>query len=212
MNTRLAQTLSVILHPLLMPTALFGMLFFLAPDRLNINTLSESVRLNLLFLITLLTFVVPASLIFYLYKFGYVQSLKMETLQDRRLPYFCSAIIYAVGAYLLEYKFGNLSEMAPEIGVTLGGIALSILLVAIISLRWQISAHTVGIGGLVGVSMALLIKFGDLQLLYPTLGFLILAGYLAGARLHLNAHTPAQIYAGFALGIVVSALTVYLAI
>ena len=136
----------------------------------------------------------------------------METLQDRRLPYFFSASIYATGAYFLRYKFGNLSEMAPEIGITLGGIAVSILLVAIISVRWQISAHTAGIGGLVGASLELIIKYGDLQLLYPTLGFVILSGYLAGARLHLNAHSPAQIYAGFGLGVIVSALTVLLAI
>ncbi len=184
----------------------------MAPNRLNVDSLSASARLNLLFLIALLTFILPALLIFYLHRLGYVKSLKMETLPDRRLPYAGSAVVYGMAAYLLRYKFGGLSEVAPEIGTTLGGIALSIATVAAISLRWQISAHTVGIGGVVGAALALLIKYADLQLMYPALGLLILSGYLAGARLQLNAHTPAQIYAGFALGIFVSALTVFVGI
>ena len=184
----------------------------MAPNRLNVDSFSAPARLNLLFLIALLTFILPALLIFYLYRLGYVKSLKMETLPDRRLPYAGSAIVYGVSAYVLRFKFGGLSEVAPEIGTTLGGIALSIATVAAISLRWQISAHTVGIGGVVGAALALLIKYADLQLMYPTLGLLVLSGYLAGARLQLNAHTPAQIYAGFALGIFVSGLTVFVGI
>ena len=44
---------------------------------------------------------------------------------------------------------------APEIGILIGSIAVSILLVGLISLSWQISAHSVGIGGVVGVVSSL---------------------------------------------------------
>jgi membrane-associated phospholipid phosphatase len=57
----------------------------------------------------------------------------------------------------------------------------------------------VGIGGLSGTFVGLQFYTGLNQMHYILPGF-ILAGLLGVARLLLNAHSPAQVYAGFLLG------------
>lgn len=208
LTSRFAHFLSAVLHPLLMPTFLFGLLLFRVPTVLGLDAFSPSLRLSILVLIFVGTFMVPSLLIYYLYRSGYVNSLQLNTLADRRLPYFLSALIYFVTAYLFTFQMQGLSTLAPEIGIIIGSIAVSILFVGLISLSWQISAHGVGIGGVVGVIGSLMLKFGLTDLFIPFLLLVMLSGFAASARLRLNAHTPAQVGAGLALGLLVSVLTV----
>ncbi len=209
MTSSLARFLSVVLHPLLMPTLLFGLLLFQVPAVLGMDAFSGSLRLSLLVLIFVGTFAVPSLLIYYLFRSGYVQSLYLNTLADRRLPFFLTALIYLFLAYLFAFRMEGISSLAPEIGILLGGIAVSILLVGIISLSWQISAHSVGISGVVGIIGSMMLRFGLTDLFFPLLLLVLLAGFVASARLKLNAHTPAQISVGLMLGLTVSFLTVY---
>ena len=191
-----------------MPTVLLGLLLFLAPGVLNVDMYSGSLRLSLLVLIFVGTFAVPALLIYYLFRGGYVQSMQLNTLSDRRMPYFLTAFFYFFLAYLFAFKMEGISTAAPEIGTLIGSIAVSILLVGVISLSWQISAHGVGIGGVVGAIGGIVFKFGFSSLFLPFLVLVLLMGFVASARLKLNAHTPAQVGGGLVLGITVSVLTV----
>ncbi len=192
-----------------MPTLLFGLLLFQVPSVLGMDAFSGSLRLSLLVLIFVGTFAVPSLLIYYLFRSGYVQSLYLNTLADRRLPFFLTALIYLFLAYLFTFRMEGISSLAPEIGILIGGIAVSILLVGIISLSWQISAHSVGIGGVVGVIGSMMLRFGVTDLFFPMLLLVLLTGLIISARLQLNAHTPAQVGAGLALGLTVSLMTVY---
>lgn len=193
-----------------MPTLLFGLLLFRVPTVLGLDVFTPSLRFSILVLIFVGTFLVPSLVIYYLFRGGYVKSLQLETLADRRLPYFLTALIYTITGYLFTFHMQVLSTLAPEIGILIGSIAVSILCVGFISLYWQISAHTVGIGGVLGVIGSLMIKFGLNDLFIPLLLLVMLTGFVASARLELNAHTPAQTSAGLALGLVVSLLAVFL--
>ena len=209
MTTSLARFLSVVLHPLLMPTLLFGLLLFQAPAVLGMDAFSGSLRFSLLVLIFVGTFAVPSLLIYYLFRSGYVRSLYLNTLADRRLPFFLTALVYLFLAYLFAFRMEGISDLAPEIGLLIGGIAVSILLVGIISLSWQISAHGVGIGGVVGIVGSMMLRFDLTDLFFSLLLLVALTGLVGSARLKLNAHTPAQVGAGLALGLLVSFATVY---
>ena len=79
-----------------------------------------------------------------------------------------------------------------------------ILFVALISFWWQISAHAAGVGGVVGAMAGVMVKFGETALFMPLLFSMILAGYVIGARLQLNAHTPKQVWSGLLLGVLIS--------
>ncbi|MGF7217504.1 membrane-associated phospholipid phosphatase [Spirosoma lacussanchae] len=209
MTTSFARFLSILLHPLLMPTLLFGLLLFQAPGVVGMDAFSPALRLSLLVLIFIGTFAVPSLLIVYLVRTGYVSSLQLETLADRRLPYFLTALIYTFVAYLFAFRMQLVSTVAPEIAILLGSIAVSILLVGLISLYWQISAHGVGLGGVLGGIGGLMLKFSLTDLFLPMLLLVLLAGFVASARLKLNAHTPGQILAGLALGVTISLLAVF---
>jgi hypothetical protein len=83
------------------------------------------------------------------------------------------------------------------------------LLVGLISIYWQISAHSVGIGGVVGIVAGIITKFGETDLVLVLAALIMLTGMVASARLRLNAHTPAQIGAGLMLGLSTSMMTVF---
>lgn len=212
MTTRFAQILSVFLHPLLMPTIIFGILFYLAPESIqNLELFNDSARvglmslkMGLLLLIFLQTFILPVFTIYCLHRFGFVRDLKMETLEDRRLPYIVTMAIYTFVATFFTMKLKQL----PEVSIIMTGIAFSIASVAVISLYWKISAHAVGISGALGALIGIAIKFSSYQLFLPIIAVILMAGFLSSARLHLNAHTPAQIIAGGFLGLIVSLLVV----
>lgn len=173
------------------------------------DAFSASLRLSLLVLIFVGTFAVPSLLIYYLFRSGYVRTLQLDNLADRRLPFFLTALIYLFFAYLFTFRMELISSLAPEIGILLASIAVSILLVGVISLSWQISAHGVGISGVLGTIGGFMAKFGLSELFLPILLLVVLTGFVASARLKLNAHTPAQLSAGIGVGLVVSLLTVY---
>jgi len=214
LTTRFAHTLSVFLHPLLMPTIIFGILFSIAPESIqNLELFNDSARvglmslkMGLLLLIFLQTFILPVFTIYCLHRFGLVGDLKMETLEDRRLPYLVTMAIYTIVAVFFTMKLKQL----PEVSMIMTGIAFSIALVAVISLYWKISAHAVGISGALGALIGSAIKFNSYQLFFPIIAVILIAGLLFSARLHLNAHTPAQIIAGAVLGLIVSLSVVLL--
>jgi hypothetical protein len=209
LTTSFARFLSVVFHPLLMPTFVFGILLFQVPNVLGVDVYAPTIRLSLLVLIFVGTFGVPALLIYYLYRSGLVQTLQLTTLADRRLPFFLTALVYVLLTYLFSFKMDLISTIAPEIGVLLGSIALSILLVGIISLYWQISAHSVGSSGVVGILAGVMLKFSLTELFAPLLLSVLLTGLIGSARLRLNAHTPSQIGAGVVLGLIVSLVAVF---
>jgi membrane-associated phospholipid phosphatase len=212
LTTRFAQILSALLHPLLMPTIIFGILFYVAPESIqNLELFNQSARvglmslkMGLLLLIFLQTFVLPVFTIYCLHRFGFVNDLRMETLEDRRIPYLVTVAIYTFIATFFTLKLKQL----PEIALIMTGIAFSIASVSIISLYWKISAHAVGISGTLGALIGIVIKFGSYELFYPIIIVILVGGVLISARLHLNAHTPAQVIAGSFLGLIVSLLVV----
>jgi hypothetical protein len=117
LNTSLARFLSIVFHPLLMPTFLFGILLYLAPSILGVDSFSGTLRISLLILIFIGTFGVPSLLIYYLFRSGYVRSLQLDTLDDRRLPYFLTAIVYTGLTFLFAFRMQLLSSIAPGIAI-----------------------------------------------------------------------------------------------
>jgi membrane-associated phospholipid phosphatase len=85
-----------------------------------------------------------------------------------------------------------------KFSVLISGIV--ILLTALINLKYKISAHMVGIGGLLGalISISSIIRF-DMTAFYVLV--ILLAGVIGFSRLKLEEHKPSQVYAGFLLGL-----------
>lgn len=142
------------------------------------------------------SFILPVINIYILYRLNRISSLRLEHQNERTFPYVLTSCFY----FGLFYLFLDLSVW-PSIKVLIFGGGLSILLTAIINLRFKISAHMVGIGGLLGslVIVSYVLKYNAV----PQITFLVLlAGLIASCRLYLKAHEPGQIYSGFFLGFI----------
>jgi membrane-associated phospholipid phosphatase len=156
------------------------------------------------------TFLAPALLIYYFYRLGLIKSLHLENLRDRRLPYLGTIIIYTLSTYLFGWRFEPISELVPQIAVVLGSVTASIAVIAVISIWWQISAHTTGVGGFLGAFGGLFLRYNDTTLFYPFMLGILITGLIMSARLRLNAHTPGQVSAGLGVGLVISIAAVFL--
>ena len=190
----LATGCSILLHPLLMPT--YGMALMLASLRMlyvNINSVYISVAMAGTMLLTLL---IPATIIYFLWKSNKIDSLHIDDPKQRTAPYVYTIMAYGFWAYFI-YDILHLPLLM--LTICLGAI-LALTAVTIINHWWKISAHLTGIGGLLGG----ICSFSLFSINTPTaliIIVLVIALLLMYARLYLNAHTPLQVVAGLLLGL-----------
>ena len=195
---KLTQLISILLHPMFMPILALHLTLLVLPS------LAFTLSQNLLLIYGILVFstmVLPLISIFWLMQKGKVSSLEMRNHKERSLPLFKTVIWMSFGYYLLQ----NLLFYTPILKAELLGAILIILLAAIISKFWKISLHLLGVGGVVGVFIALQIMHGDF--LYLLILFILLSGLLGVARIKQKAHNYAQVYAGFLVGLSVELIT-----
>lgn len=197
MNRTLALTLSVVFHPLLVPTYLFALVLYGLPQ--SIITFPIESRWVVLAIIFFTTFIVPGLGTYFLYRHGFVSSLHVENLPERNLPFFFTTVCFAVTCYLFyhEQVFDRLLFYIMFL------ITLSVFFIYIISFFWKISAHSVGAGGALGILLFLHTSLPESPLLYIVMGVILAIGAVMSARLALQAHTPAEVYTGFLLGLTV---------
>ena len=195
---KLTQLISILLHPMFMPLLALHLTLLILPS------LAFTLSQNLLLIYGILVFstmILPLVSIFWLMRKGKVSSLEMSNHKERSLPLFKTVIWMSFGYYLLQ----NLLFYTPILKAELLGAIIIILIAAIVSKYWKISLHLLGIGGVVGVFIALQIMHGDF--LYLLLLFILLSGLLGVARIKQKAHNYAQVYAGFLVGLSVELIT-----
>ena len=198
---KLTELISIILHPIFMPLLALHLTLIIVPSLAF--TLSQNLVL-IYCIVIFCTIILPLISIFWLIQKGRVSSLEMSNHKERSLPLVKTVIWMSVGYYLLE----NALFYTPILKAELLGAIIIILVAAIISKFWKISLHLLGIGGLVGVFIALQVIYGDL--LYLLILFILLSGILAVARIKQKAHNYAQVYAGFIVGLSVELITILL--
>ena len=190
--TRAARILSYALHPLFMP--LLTLWLALQLDLHLSYFLPAELRWLMLGMVALMTIAFPLTSTLLLMRAGLVSSLYMHKRRERIAPYSMTLLYYGMSVYLLSKSALHPAGLAMLIGAF---IALG--LTTLVTLRWKISAHMVGIGGSLGALLALN-TLHSLDLLFPIAALTLLAGALGTARLLVSDHTPAQVYCGFLLG------------
>jgi len=197
-GNRFAKLVSYSLHPLLMPTYGFMILFF---SRNYISTFTPMrIKVLLIAITFFFTFFLPAVNTLILLRIGRVKSLEMELRKERRIPYSITLLYY----FPLLYLFYN-ADFPSVYKILILGATISLLFTLLINNKWKISAHTVGIGGIAGAILGIMFRL-QLDMQFVFMLSLLVAGIVGYARLKLNSHTPAQVYCGFVLGFVVEFL------
>ncbi|MBX2891540.1 MAG: hypothetical protein KF734_11465 [Saprospiraceae bacterium] len=211
MNKTLAHALSVLFHPLLVLTYALLLLILINPYAFSVRSLSDK-RAVILFLSVFSTsFLLPAFGVALMKPLGFVKSFQMRDKMERTGPYILSSVFY-----LWLYKNLSSADQAPPLfNAFVLGATIGLFLAFFINIFTKISAHAVGMGGLVAMMLltnkawgaafvSLSLGSGTLQLsLNAVIALLVvLAGWVGMARLALGAHTPADLYRGYAAGIV----------
>ena len=192
---RFAQVISVLGHPLFMPLYAFGLLIYTNPYiNMMITETSKYFTLGILLVFTIILPILT-SVLFKL--FGLIDSLYMKTAKERRWPFLLTLIWYYMGIQLLTRIYVPQSFLLLMIGATsIVGVAL------VITSRWKISIHMLGIGGVIGAIIGISQRF---QFDHSTLliALILFAGLIGYSRLKTNSHNFRQVYAGFIVGIAV---------
>ena len=189
---KLAQGISVIFHPLSMP--LLGTWLLLHADTYLSYALQPRMQFFLYLVVFTSTWLVPVTLTWMLLQRGMISSLELKDRHERHLPYLLTLASYGASVYLL------FPLPVPRLFVLmLIGASLTILLSFLINLRWKISVHMIGIGGLTGLLYGYALYF-HLDLLPALLLLVMVAGCIGTARLYRKSHSPAQVYAGYLTG------------
>ena len=88
------------------------------------------------------------------------------------------------------------------------GSALTVVVMALINLKWKISAHMAGIGGLIALIFQIHVQdLSAFDLFWTMCLIIILAGVLGSARLALRRHDMLQVLAGVVVGFLCVCLT-----
>lgn len=194
MNRTLAQTLSVVFHPLLIPSYLFYLILYVLPSSLVTFPLVSRWIVQLIIFFS--TFLIPTLGTLAMVKTGYIKSIMAEERTERALPLLFTLVCFAMTSYMLyqEKHFDQLFFLLMAV------ITLGVFFTYIVSFFWKISAHGVAIGGALGLVILLHTWLPEQTSLYLVAGTVFISGAVLSARLALQAHTPWQVYAGFALG------------
>lgn len=192
MNHKLAQILSIILHPVLMPS--YALLLIFSQSTYFSYTVSPEAKFALFSIIILNTLLLPVIISYILVKRGWIKSLEMQKREERIMPFITNLVLLLLAAFMI-YKL-----KLPHVFFLLTlGAAAAVSIAVIVNIKWKISIHMIGIGGLIGTFFGLS-TFLLVDLRMMIILFLFIAGLLGTARLTLGAHRPSQIYAGFLAG------------
>ena len=194
MIRKFSKAISFVFSPIVIPTYAVALM-------LNVTELAFvplATRLLTVGVVFFLTALGPMTVIGVMRKLNMVENVSLTERNDRFWPYAASVAFYimTIGYFWLVG--------APRwlIGFMAGATA-ALICVALINRWWKISAHATAIAGLLAIVVCL-----TMHAVYP-LGALVMltiaaviAGIVGVARLMLEAHTPMQVYAGYAVGFI----------
>ncbi len=188
---RLASVISVLLHPLLMPS--LGLLLLLNSGS-YISLLDPAAKRAIFFVMALGTLVFPLMMLPVFFYRNLVYNQKGNMTEEWWVPRLVILILYIItSVYFLRLPLNSIIQ-----GYVLS-VTIAFALLVVLNIRLRISMHMAGPGGLAGLIIGLIIIFR-----IPLEGYLLLsilaAGVLGTAKLLNEEHRPYEVYAGFGVG------------
>ena len=199
MNYRkIANTLSWVLHPFLLPVYLMAVLLTMT----IFAHYSTQVKFYLMWVVALYAIVIPFLALGVLHSLGRISSFKVDNRRERWLPLAVGIVCYI----LCAITFAKIPS-AIFLRKFMVAAACCEAMCLVVSLWWKISLHLTGMGAVVALLVVMNIV-GVGNMLIPLMVAILAAGALASARLYLGCHNGAQVLAGFCGGFVVAMLAV----
>lgn len=200
MIQRFARFFSAMFSPMIMPA--YGIFLALWTTILCYNPLGT--RLIVLAVMFAITCVLPILFISLLFAMKVLKDKNLVKREERLLPYIGFIVSFFASLWYLASVHSPMWLMSAMYGVILAAIvsfAVNSLL------KWKISAHMTGIGGIIGMLYTYHnLGLGAFNLFWLICIFILVAGVLGSARIILERHTLLQVLAGFVNGIVCMSL------
>ncbi len=212
MGKSVAQVISFVFHPLLAPTYMLILLMLINPYAFSVSSIGDRFSKLLVIQMFMFTFFIPAFSVVMLRLLDLVKSIELKEKEERIGPYIIAGIFYL---WTFRNFLGD-AEM-PRLYVSfLLGATIALFLAFLINIFSKISAHTVGMGGLIGMVIITMIQYqsnptfiihstilGTFQISMTALLMfvIILAGIVGTCRLLLGAHNQQDLYGGYLVGL-----------
>lgn len=185
--------ISIVFQPLLVPT--MGMIMLMNMD------VFSGFPLYWKWIAVIGTFVFtalfPALPILFLIKKGEVHDVFISKREERTVPYLFSLLAYVFWA-LFMWRTLQFPLFIVSMGI---GSAISIFVILLINIKWKISAHVAGMGGITGAIFGVSYRLA-VNPIWLFVLILTVSTIVAISRIELKAHTPAQTLAGFIVGFI----------
>lgn len=189
---RFSKVFSILLHPIFMPIIVL-VISLHQVDYFQFIFADKEFYLYLT--VAIFTIILPLILMIYFVRSKKIESFEMKTIKERRTPLFMISIVILTGMPF----FKNFSKLAPILTAIYISAFIILMIAYIITKRWKISLHMLGIGGATGICIAINYIYGGMY--YWSLLFFLLSGLLGYSRLNEEAHNHLQIYSGYLLGV-----------
>ena len=205
----LAMGLSVVFHPLLVPTYMLLLLLLINPYLFGVSSPQDEGAKVLLLLVFLYTFFIPAVSFTVMYFLGMIDDIQVKDHHQWIGPYLVTGVLYL----WVYYNFSKTGQLPPAYVSFMLGAVIALFLAFIINNFSKISAHAVGMGGLVGMVIISMLWFSygtftlelssgplEISMLHLLMAVIVAAGAVGTARLLLKAHEPSDVFGGYFIG------------
>lgn len=195
----LAQVISYLTHPLFIPTLVTFLILQSIPEYMvAFKAQSKRFAFDMLyFRVLIVTVFFPLLTVLLAKLLGFLPSIYMKTQRERIIPY-VAIIIYYFWAFYTFLQEGRAPRFYTAFFL---GSFLSISISFVTNNFLKTSMHSIGWGGVIGFLFALMWGM-HMNVSVPLMITFFVAGITATARMVLDAHTPAEIYTGFFIGII----------
>ncbi|MCS6930123.1 MAG: hypothetical protein NZM43_11610 [Saprospiraceae bacterium] len=211
MSRFIAHIFSLVGHPFLVLTYALILLLLTSPYEFGVHSLFDKKALTLLLYVFSSTVVIPGIGIALMKPLGLISNLQSPERLERIGPYIITGVFY-----LWLYQNLKPGGVAPPLFRTcVLGATFALFGAFFVNIFTKVSAHAAGMGGLVGMLLLLAARWPERSIelfagnywiqVSPFLLLVksvLLAGIVGWARLHLELHTPRQVWYGYAIGFV----------
>lgn len=187
-----AMALSIIFQPIFVP--LYSLILIFNANTYITYAVHDEVKLFIYGITVMNTIILPMGVFYYFYKAKLIETIHMHTAKERSLP-FLTIVVFQMSTFYV-FSQAPMPSLFPNLVL---GAAISVATAFVINLKWKVSIHMLGMGGIVGTLIGLMLRY-QVDALNLVLALILVSGLVGYSRLKLNAHTPLQVYVGFVLG------------
>lgn len=195
---KIASVISILFHPLLMPT--LGLLLLLNSGT-YISLLDPAAKRAILFVMALGTLFFPLMMMPILYYRNLVTRMQNSSREERLI----SQVIILI-LYIITFVYFVRLPLSRIIHSYVLATAITLSVVLLVGIWFRVCMHTAALGGLTGLIIALIFLYES-----PLQGVLMIAllvgGVTATSRLAMGVCRSAEVYAGYIVGFGVVLIT-----